>query len=85
MHWLSHWLGLDNPSGAPYLWWSGAGADLGELAIIGGLVGIYRRHNCHVHRCWRIARHPVDGTTWTVCRLHHPDEAPTAQDIRDTT
>jgi hypothetical protein len=71
--WLLHVAGLDNGSGRWYLWWSGAGADLGELAIIGGLATIVRRHNCEIHGCWRVGRHPVDGTGYVVCRRHHPD------------
>lgn len=65
-------MGLDNGSGQIYLFWSGVGADLGELAIVGGLLSIYRRHTCHVHRCWRMARHNVTGTGYVVCRRHHP-------------
>jgi hypothetical protein len=67
---LVHILGLDDPSGAWYLWWSGPGADLGMLAA----VGAYFRHvNCHEPGCWRLGRHPVDGTPFKVCRVHHPD------------
>lgn len=75
---LAHILGLDDASGPFYLWWSGAGADLG---LIGGAFVIVRKHQCHVRRCPRIGRHPVEGTTWTVCRRHHVDDAPTAADI----
>ncbi|MEZ0089919.1 hypothetical protein [Streptacidiphilus sp. EB129] len=77
---LAHWLGLDNASGPPYLWWSGAGADLGELAIIGGLVSIYRRHNCEVHRCWRLGRHAT-AAGHMVCRRHHPLDRLTSADV----
>lgn len=73
MGWLAHVLGLDDPGGAPYLFWSGCGADLTELAVIGALIGIVRRHNCHIHGCWRVGRHHVDGTPHIVCRHHHPD------------
>lgn len=74
-------LGLDNPSGPIYLAWSGPGADLSELAIIGGLINIARRHNCAVHRCWRVGRHRIDGTDHMVCRHHHPDGPLRAEDI----
>ncbi|MCX4750915.1 hypothetical protein OG455_41275 [Kitasatospora sp. NBC_01287] len=83
MHWLAHFFGLDNPSGPAYLLWSGVGSDVSELAIIGGLISMWRRHNCHVRGCWRIARHPVDGTNWVVCRHHHPDDPPTAAAVRN--
>jgi hypothetical protein len=85
--WLLHWLtvhtGSSNTPGAPanYNFWSGFGSDLGELALIGGLVAIYKRHTCHVHRCWRIGRHQVEGTPHVVCRKHHPDGHLTAGDI----
>lgn len=81
--WLAHVLGLDDASGRWYAWWSGAGSDLGELALTGGVLAVVRRHTCHVHRCWRVGRHPVAGTGHVVCRRHHPDGAPTAADIRE--
>jgi hypothetical protein len=81
VRWLAHWLGLDDGSGRIYLFWSGPGSDLGELAIIGGLVSVARRHRCHVRGCWRIGRHPVDGTVFVVCARHHPQGAPSAADI----
>lgn len=88
MHWLAHVLGMDDLSGPFYGFWSGAGSDLGELAIVGSMLGVYRKHNCHVRGCWRIARHQIAGTDWVVCRRHHPDlpnRAPTATDITAAT
>ncbi len=79
MHRFAHWLGLD-----PGYWqafWQGAGADLGELAIIGGMINMARRHNCHVKGCFRVGRHPVEGTPWVVCARHHPTGAPTHADV----
>lgn len=73
MHVLLHVLGLDDASGRAYLWWSGAGADLGELAIVGGLISIYRRHNCEIHRCPRLGRHQTAAGA-VLCRRHHPDD-----------
>lgn len=75
MHWLAHILGLDNGSGPIYLAWSGPGADLGELAIIGGLIAAYRKHTCHVDHprfCWRLGIHHVTGTPYKTCKRHHP-------------
>jgi hypothetical protein len=83
VHWLAHFLGLDNLSGSFYGWWSGAGSDLGEVTLVGAMLMMVRRHNCHVHGCWRVGRHPVAGTTYVVCRRHHPDGAPTVQDVTD--
>jgi hypothetical protein len=73
MGWLLHLLGVDDVSGRWYGWWSGAGSDLGELALAGGVAAMVRQRTCHVHRCWRLARHGVEGTPHVVCRKHHPD------------
>lgn len=67
--WLLHFLGLDSASGTAYLAWSGVLSDLGEVALIGAVLGAYRKHNCHQRRCWRIGRHVVDGTPY--CNRHH--------------
>lgn len=75
MSWLPHILGLDNGSGAVYLWWSGVGANLGEFAIVGALFAHYKRHVCHVDAprfCWRLGMHPVAGTPYKTCKRHHP-------------
>lgn len=63
MHLLAHILGLDNPTGLPYLFWSGIGSDLGELAIV---AVIWHHLNCHEAGCWRVARHQCAG----YCRNH---------------
>lgn len=74
--WFAHWMGLDNAGGGWYLWWSGIGADFSELALVGAALGVYRKHNCHVHKCPRIGRLPVEGTGYVVCSKHHPTGAP---------
>ena len=38
-----HWLGLDSASGPVYLALSGF---VGDLALVGGVAAIYRKHNC---------------------------------------
>ncbi len=81
MGWLLHILGLDNLSGRWYAFWSGFGSDLGEVAIVGGLVSLVRHRTCHVHRCWRLGRHQVAGTPHVVCRRHHPDDHLTADGV----
>jgi hypothetical protein len=78
--WLPHILGIDNLSGRWYGFWSGIGSDLGELAIVGGLVTLVRHRNCEVHHCWRLGRHPTDGGHM-VCRKHHPDGHLKAADV----
>lgn len=72
---ISHFLGFDGDSW--YSFWSGIGADLGQLAILGAAFGLYRKHNCHVHRCWRLGKAPIQGTSWVVCHRHHPEGKPT--------
>lgn len=79
--WLAHFFGLDNASGPAYLFWSGVGSDITELAVLGGLVSLYRKHNCHVKGCPRLGRHLIAGTTYVVCARHHPEGAPTEQII----
>jgi hypothetical protein len=69
---LLHYLGIDDVSGPWYAFWSGFGSDLGELAIVGGMLTLVRRHNCEVHKCWRIGRHQTPAAH-RVCRRHHPD------------
>lgn len=70
-HWLTVHTGSENTPGSPpnYNFFSGSGSDISELAIVGAVVGGYRKHNCHQSRCWRIGRHVVDGTPW--CDRHH--------------
>lgn len=66
-------LGVTNGGGRWYLWWSGM---FGNLTIFAALVVFYRKHNCHIHRCLRLGRHPatdVNGLEHMVCRRHHPD------------
>ncbi len=79
-HWLAHFLGTDSASGTSYLAWSGFGGDLAEIAIVGGLLTVVRRHNCEVHRCWRLGRHRT-AAGHMVCRRHHPDGALTARAV----
>jgi hypothetical protein len=76
---LSHLFGADGHEW--YNIWSGFGADLGQVALFGAAIGLYRKHNCHVHRCWRIAKQPVEGTNWMVCHKHHPDGKPSEADM----
>ena len=79
--WLAHVLGMDNLSGPYYGFWSGAGSDISELAMVGALLGLLRKGNCEVHGCWRLGRHTVQATGHRVCRHHHPEGAPTARHI----
>jgi hypothetical protein len=73
--------GIDDPGGKWYLFWSGLGSDLGELSILAGMVGIYRKHSCHIDRCWRIGKYRHGE--WLLCRRHHPADELTAQDVTE--
>ena len=81
MNWLGHIFGLDNGSGPWYLGWSGAGSDIGEIAILGFIWQAYRKHNCGVKGCWRIGIRKVEGTDHVVCHVHHPLPKPSHQDV----
>ena len=84
-HAILHFFGVIDEGGKGYAFWSGVGSDIGEVAIIGAVLGMYRKHNCHATGCWRIGKHPVEGTGFITCRKHHPlirsDGPLTADDI----
>ena len=58
-------------SPAYYNAWSGWVSDITELAVLGGLVQVFRHHNCHVKGCLRMGK-PVEGTPYLACHRHHP-------------
>jgi hypothetical protein len=61
------------PQGTPweYQLWSGVLPALTVVTLVGSAASLYRVHNCHASRCWRLGKHKVDGTPW--CNLHHED------------
>ena len=65
-HGLAYWLGLTNASGVPYLAWSGF---VGDLSLVGGIVVIYRHHNCEIVGCHRLGH--MRSTGHLHCRHHH--------------
>jgi hypothetical protein len=73
-HWLSHVTGCDY--GLPYghfTWYnfySGVGGAAPDILLLIGLVTWYAHRTCHVHRCWRPAKHQAG--IFRVCRHHHP-------------
>lgn len=78
MHLILHWLGIDNVSGYAYAFWSGFGGDVAILgSVLAAPVLLYRKHNCGIRWCWRLARHeyidPGTDITHQLCRKHHPD------------
>lgn len=62
--------------GNGYNSWSGWVSDVGEAtlitAILASLATWWRKHNCHVHKCWRLSWHAHPGHGHPVCRKHHP-------------
>lgn len=59
-------------NGTGYQFWSGIGSDIGEVAIVGGLITLVRQRTCHVHRCWRPCWHAHPEHGHPVCKHHHP-------------
>jgi hypothetical protein len=55
---------------------------LADITLLGGAYAILRRHNCHANRCMRVGLHPVPGTSYIVCKKHHPHSPPTAEQIQ---
>jgi hypothetical protein len=74
-----NWLGFSKAAyftnGQNYAFTSGPGpmflTTAGMSTII---VGGWHHLNCHVYKCMRVARFPVAGGQYKVCRKHHPDE-----------
>ena len=80
-HWLLTVTGINNEAGKWYAFWSGFGANFGEVTLLAGVLAAWHRVNCHAKGCWRIGRQQVAGTTLVVCRRHHPDGKPTREHI----
>lgn len=72
--WSTYVLHVEHNNG--YQWWSGFGANFGEITVIGAAIALLRHHNCEQPGCWRLGhRHPDHGRP--VCRKHyHHDLAP---------
>lgn len=71
LHWFGQFLhpGKVSYPGGGYWFWSGIGSGSPVFVL---LVGYWSKHNCHVHRCWRLSWHPSDKYGGhIVCRHHH--------------
>jgi hypothetical protein len=65
VHWSTH---------GGYNFVSGPLADITlATAFLGWMYLFLRKHNCHVHRCPRLAWHPHPVHGHPVCKHHHPD------------
>jgi hypothetical protein len=80
-HWLLSVTGVNDEAGRWYAFWSGFGANFGEVTLLAGVLAAWHRVNCHTKGCPRIGRQLVAGTTLVVCRKHHPDGKPTPEHI----
>lgn len=69
-HWFLHYTGSDNGAGSWYLFYSGFGANFGELTVAVGLFTVLRHRNCHVKGCWKLG-HPDPEHGHPACRRHH--------------
>ena len=80
--WLLHFIGADDVSGEWYGFWSGFGSIVVPplLTAVPIVWVLLRKHNCEVHRCWRLGRHETDAGHH-VCRKHHPGGHLTAADV----
>ena len=64
-----HW-----PTQGGYNFVSGPLADITLITAFASALYLWlRKHNCHVHRCWRLQWHPHPEHGHPVCRKHHPD------------
>lgn len=73
------WLVLQHPDrpGTAVDFWGGIGSCLGYASIVISIVGsafmTYKRHQCHVAKCWWPGWHPSDDHGGhVVCIKHHP-------------
>lgn len=61
-------------SGNGSAFYGGIGSDVTiATAFLGSMVMFLRKHNCHVHRCWRLQWHPDPVSGHPVCKHHHPE------------
>lgn len=67
-HFFLHYAGLDNASGAWYLWWSGI---FGDVTVFAAVLVIAKKHNCHVKGCKSIITHNDPDVHAPACRRHH--------------
>ena len=79
-HWIEVHTGTVNESGPYYGFWSGFGSDIGEVALLGGVIQFHRHQNCHVKGCWRWGK-PVDGTPYRCCHKHHPAHSGSTRNV----
>lgn len=87
IHGFLIWIGVTNPSGAAYLFWSGFGsAVFSYLATPIILFEYWRRNTCDVPKCHRLAKRKAKdslGDTHTVCARHIPRSTEQAKKLAE--
>lgn len=66
-NWLYHYTGSQG-SGPWYGFYSGFGANFGELLVFGAVLAFYRQHKCA--SCFRIGVHKLPDTGQRTCHWH---------------
>jgi hypothetical protein len=67
--WVWDLSGARDEGGTAYGIWSGIGGAFPDFLILGGLITVYRTHNCAHKPCRRIGKHTTkDGHR--LCRVH---------------
>lgn len=69
LNFLYHVLGIAG-TGPYYGFWSGFGSDVTEFAIVGALLGLVKKHQCHKSWCWRFGHYKEDEIGTLKCRKH---------------
>jgi hypothetical protein len=58
--WIEIHVGAQTEGKSYYGFWSGFGSDLGEATLVGGIIMLFRQHNCHNKGCWHLGKHTTD-------------------------
>jgi hypothetical protein len=68
-NWFMRATGANSEGGPVYGFWSGFGGAIPDFLILGGIITLYRQHNCAHRPCRKIGRHTTkDG--YRLCRVH---------------
>jgi hypothetical protein len=68
LHHIVHW-----PDNDGYNFVSGPLADITLITAFASTLFLWwRKHNCHVHGCWRLEWHVHPENGHPVCKEHHP-------------
>lgn len=85
-HGVEHFLGIDTQQSDNYDFVSGVGPMIITAVGYTGIIGSLWHHlNCHTAGCPRLARFPVAGGDYKVCRKHHRDITLAANPHRELT